>query len=143
MNSGVFWAFITCKAVNTHGIPFFYNMFKGRIFKYCHHTINFPIVLRTNARYFEGYIFHLQTWTFFFLAFVCSLGLLLPDSKFLLAAELSVCQIMNCLLVRHSGGDHKVKYLLPVMMIRKMGRDPSQLFTSLWHHKNYKRLWNW
>ena len=63
------------------------------------HSINIPIALRTNERYFEVYIFHLVTWTFFFFfftaAFVCSSGLLLPDSKFLLAAKLSVYQIVN------------------------------------------------
>ena len=33
--------------------------------------------------------------SFFFTAFVCSSGLLLPDSKFLVAAKLSVCRIVN------------------------------------------------
>ena len=32
---------------------------------------------------------------YFFTGFVCSSGLLLPDSKFLLVAKLSVCQMVN------------------------------------------------
>ena len=42
----------------------------------------------------------------FFTAFACSLGLL--------AAKLLKCQSSE-LLLRHSGGEHKVKYLLSVL----------------------------
>ena len=63
------------------------------------HSVNFPIALRTNARYFEVYIFHLKIWKafFFFLSrllfpvWVCYCLIL----SFLLAAKLSVCQIEN------------------------------------------------
>ena len=67
------------------------------------HSINFHIALRTNAGYFVVYIFHIQTWKallLFFTAFICSLGLLLPDSTILLTANLSVCQNSE-LLLRH------------------------------------------
>ena len=47
----------------------------------------------------------------FLTAFGWSLGLLLPDSTILLPAKLPVCQNSE-LLLRHSGGEHKVMYLL-------------------------------
>ena len=58
MKSGVFWAFIICKAVNNHGITFFNNMFEGRIFECCHHTLISPLL---SGLMLEIYIFHLQT----------------------------------------------------------------------------------
>ena len=91
MKFGAFWAFIICKAVNSYGIPFFYKMFEGRIFECCHHTLSFSLLISLFPYYckifFEVYIFHLQTWKAFFFH--------LPDSKFLLAAKLSLCQIVN------------------------------------------------
>ena len=58
------------------------------------HSINFHIALQTNEGDFEVYIFHMQT---FFMAFIYSLGLLLPNSTIL---KLSVCQNSEFLL-RH------------------------------------------
>ena len=44
--------------------------------------------------------------SFFFTAFICSLGLLLPDSTMLLAVNLSVCQ--NSKIAQAFGDEHKV-----------------------------------
>ena len=98
MKPRVFRVFIICKAVNSHGILFFYNMFEGRIFECCNHTLSISPLLFGLMRDILRFIFficRLEKFFFFFTAFVCSLGLLLPDSKFLLAAKLSVWQIVN------------------------------------------------
>ena len=101
------------KVINSHGIPFFCNRFEDRIFECCYPTLSVSPLL-------YGLMGGVLRFIFFicrhekFTAFVCSLGLLLPDSTIVLAAKLSVCQNSE-LLLRHSGAEHKVKYLLPAL----------------------------
>ena len=98
--SGAFWAFVKCKAVNSHGITFFYNMFEGRIFKCCHHTPSISPLLSGLMRDILRFIFFI--WRYEKLFFFFLSRLLFPVRvcyclilSFLLAAKLSVCQIEN------------------------------------------------
>ena len=50
-------AFIICKVVNSHDIPFFYNTFEGRIFGCCHHTLSISPLLPGLMRDILRFIF--------------------------------------------------------------------------------------
>ena len=81
-------------------------MFEDRIFECCHRTLSIFALLSGLMRGTLRFVFSIcrHEKLLFLTAFVCSLGLLLPDFTILLVVQLSVCQ-NSTLLHRHPGGE--------------------------------------